>query len=97
MAFLEGDRLARQSRFYLAIHHPVDCDRKEKARGGAVGVLVAESCGNATVVELRVIREEGFRFYLRLRVLVDSLHPQPGHPSQAQKSAHGLSRVRQCL
>ena len=72
------------------------CHRKEKARGGADGVLVAEPGGFVADADV-FTAQAGFRFYFRLRFHLDSVYPESHHPSAAQGSAHGLLRLRQEL
>ena len=96
MERLESRRLAGQLCFLHALFRPMVCHGKKEARGGADGVLVAESGGVAAAAGL-FAAQAGFRFYFRLRLHVDSLHSEPHHPSAAQGSAHGLLRLRQEL
>ena len=65
------------------------CHRKEKTRGRADGVLVVESGGFAAAAGV-FAAQAGFRFYFRLHLHLDSVHPEPCHPSAAQGGAHGL-------
>ena len=93
MERLESYRLAGQLCFLHALFRPMVCHRKEKARGGADGVLVVEPGGFVADADV-FTAQAGFRFYFRLHFHLDSLHPESHHPSAPQGSAHGLFRLR---
>src|SRR6185369_10888981 len=65
-------------------------DGKTETGGRALGFLVVEPDRFAAALDL-FPATAGFSLYLRLRVHLDPVHPQPGHPSSAQKSAPRLS------
>ena len=76
MALVEGRWLAGQRRFFLPVLRAVVRHGKTKTGGGAQRVLVVEHHRFHDAAGVRRILSERLRVHLRLRLHLDSLHPQ---------------------
>src|SRR3954454_9603563 len=93
MAFLEGGGLARQCGVLLAVFRPMVGHGKNQTSDRAELVLVAEPGRVAAPAELWIISTR-FSVYLRVRVYLDSVHPQSGDQLSESPSDDGVSRLR---
>jgi hypothetical protein len=94
---LEDGGMAGQRGFCLALSRAMVRDREAQTSGRARAVLVVEHCRVPYIAGLRVILQTRFGLYFRLRLHVDSLHPQPDHSSSPRKSATDLPILRSPL
>src|SRR6266852_6887540 len=95
MGSVESHRLARQRGILLALSGAMVCHREAQARGGADGILVAESGGITLASQLCAFLPEGFGVHPGLCFRLDSLSPKPDHPLPPRCGASGLPQVWQ--
>src|SRR5260370_29137465 len=93
MGSVESHRLARQRGLFLTLSGAMVCHREAQARGGADGILVAESGGITVASQLCGFLPEGFGVHPGLCVRLDSLYPKPDHPLSPRRGASGLPQV----
>lgn len=93
MVSVESGGLARQCRIFLPFLRPVVCHGAPEAGCRACVVLVVESGGVPLAARLRCFPSTRFRFHFRVRLHVDSLHPQSCHSLPPPKGDAELSRM----
>src|SRR5262245_39814465 len=96
MERVEGDRLDWERRFFWPFFCPVVRLGETEEGGRACGVLVVELDRLDPAAVLCAILPAGFCIHIRLRIHLDSVHPQSDHPRAFFGETKSMSIMR-CL